>query len=442
MSTTPSASISPVSNALGAEKAFTFFSLPIGLAKTTFLRVVNSAFGALALAEDGTAHYWMRGCPAENFIEGGPVPAFIGMTIVDIAAGHDHFLALTIDGHLYAWGSNQYRQCSPEAIPRVETPFKIASKQIVACAAGGHSSLFIDSHGVVYTWGRATTSLTIPVDSPLAKEMENQKNVNSSSPGSQNKATVVSLVNDNVRPNTKITHRTLAVDVLSHGTEMSQQRTEKRFVSEPTSIWLPEDLTFIQASMSATMTILVARDGSVWAWGDANAICGKTADSFSTTPVRIPLPKGVRIVRALAGDVHALALDSTGKLWSWGARFVAGKLAAGADASCEPQILPFGLGDVVVDFGISLRESCALTSASEVWVWKNLETSRRSDLNLIRKPQNTPIGVSHGPSSCEILCLKGGPSTSTPYPNYRASQLLEETPEDFDYTGDEAGESD
>lgn len=411
--------------------------LPLGLSKVQLLRVVTSAFGAIAIAEDGSLHYWTRDSKLGCFSEGGPVPGFMGSVIVDIAAGHDHFLALTMDGFLYAWGANQYHQCSPEPVTRIHTPVKVSSKSITACAAGGHSSLCIDAHGVVFTWGRASTSLTVPITSPLIPdaykaEMEAQAKTASESANM-------------VRPSTLVTHRTIAVDALSHGGEMAQTRTDQRFVSELTSIWLPEDLSFTQASMSPTMTVLVARDGSVWAWGDANATCGSTVDSVSLTPVRVPFPKGTRIVRALAGDVHALALDSTGKLWSWGQRFIGGQLVKGA-TSAEPTPISFtgsktfdgSSEEVVVDFGISQDESVALTASSDVFCWKPLEKPEKIQ-NL--GTDNSAVGVSHG-TSCPVtyFVLGSGNKAAFGFGAQRASQIYSFDIEDGDEVADdEAG---
>ena len=420
--------------------------LPIGMSRTQLLRIATSAFGAIAIAEDGSLLYWTQDSKLKSYSEGGPVPGFMGSVIVDIAAGHDHFLALTVDGFLYAWGANQYHQCSPEPLSRIHTPVKVTSKQIIACAAGGHSSLCIDSNGVVYTWGRASTSLTVPIDSPLvqsASESSSAPGDSSSSSAASSDATSTTSPAPSVRPSTRITHRTIAVDLLSHGGEMSKTRTDPRFVSELTSIWLPEDLTFIQASMSPTMTVLVARDGSAWAWGDANAICGSSIDSISLTPVRIPFPKGTRIVRALAGDIHALALDSTGRLWTWGNRFVGGQLAKDASPNPEPTLVSLPDQSAIVDFGISQNESVIINAASQVFTWQPFEPVTK--VEPIRDSSNLAVGVSHGPScpvSYFVLGGSGAPNKAAFGYGQRASQIysLEDMDEPENYETEPADE--
>ena len=206
---------------------------------------------------------------------------------------------------------------------------------------------------------------------------------------------------------------------------------------------LPEQAQFIQASMSASATLLVARDGRVFAWGDANAICSATAEDFSATPVPILFPKGVRILRALAGDYHCLALDATGHLWTWGNRFIGGALnPAQANQSPEPRRITLGpRDDVVMDFGMSLELSAALTSATELWTWDQFSAPALAEPIA----GETAVGVSHGTSSSTLFALFGSsmsPSRSeslSDLPKSSASNLdYSNTDIDFDLTEDEA----
>lgn len=190
---------------------------------------------------------------------------------------------------------------------------------------------------------------------------------------------------------------------------MARNRADARFVSEMTSIWLPEDLSFVQASVSASMTVLVARDGSVWAWGDANAICGSTGDSVSLTPVCIPLPEGTCIVRALAGDIHALALDSAGRLWSWGNRFIGGRLIKDANPHPEPYVVTLPHQSPVIDFGIAQDQSIAVTDA-HIYKWTSF--SKPIHVESVGDGVTLAVGVGHGPSCSVSYIILGTASGS------------------------------
>jgi hypothetical protein len=388
--------------------------LPVGLTNTRFLRIACSMFGAIAVAEDGSLHYWTKDSDNNKFTEGGPVPSLAGSTIVDIAAGHDHYLVVTVDGDLFAWGSNQYNQCSRDPISRIQTPTKVTTKHVLACSAGAHSSLAIDGNGIVYTWGRAQTSVTIPAD-PFAEPHDHSGE----------------------RPRTAPSHQTIAVDALGHGSAQVSIRSNPLRVSEPTMICLPEPALMLQGSLSSTMCVLVSRDGSVFAWGDANATCGASAESFSSTPIKIPFPKDVRIVRALAGDYHALALDSEGKLWTWGARFAAGKLVPSASLTSDPHRLKELGSDAVIDFGISRTTSTALTSSGDVWTWGLF----KHPLKAVR-PHNieASVGVGHGTSS-DATYLVQNVTTSRHTDSIIdlqkiASQIYFDDPTDYDMESD------
>lgn len=365
--------------------------MPIGLCSTKFLRTVCSTFGAIAIAEDSSLYYWSRDSANEKYVEGGPVPSLAGKVIVDIAAGHDHYLALTIDGELFAWGANQFNQCTPGARSRVQTPTKVnfvPSRNILACAAGAHSSLAVDSEGMVWTWGKAQNSVTVPID-PFAPAR---------------------VVADNSRPRTAPTHHTIVVDSLAHGSTAVSARADPRRVAEPTSIVLPEEALMVQGSLSSTMGLLVARSGQVYAWGDANAMCATSPDAYAPTPVKVPFPEDIRIVRALAGDYHALALDATGTLWSWGHRFFGGKMAPNAPSSPLPQ--PVALGSVVIDFGITAAGAAALTANGDIFTWEAFSSPRKASVTDNNSLTHNVVGVSHGTSSSHAYFLLGNSNRS------------------------------
>jgi len=79
---------------------------------------------------------------------------------VALAAGKDHFLALTADGHVYAWGIGSsfqlgYKVRASLRSQRVRTqrPVRVAVRDIVHIAAGDYNSYAIDASGHVFAWG-------------------------------------------------------------------------------------------------------------------------------------------------------------------------------------------------------------------------------------------------------------------------------------------------
>ncbi len=81
----------------------------------------------------------------------------------------------------------------------------------------------------------------------------------------------------------------------------------------------------VQISASEDFTVALAADGTAWAWGanDAGQL-GDGTNNPSDVPVAVTMPPGVKFTDVAAGSGgccrgHVIALDSTGKLWGWGA---------------------------------------------------------------------------------------------------------------------------
>jgi alpha-tubulin suppressor-like RCC1 family protein len=136
--------------------------------------VVQIAAGAdhnLALTADGRVYSWGANQEGQlgngsSFPQTSTSPLAVsgsgliaGQTVIAIAAGTSHSLALTSDGKVYAWGSSRAGQLgtgssSPSFSPvAVNTSGVLAGKSVVAIAAGGSHSLAIDSNGFGYAWG-------------------------------------------------------------------------------------------------------------------------------------------------------------------------------------------------------------------------------------------------------------------------------------------------
>ncbi len=89
------------------------------------------------------------------------VSALYGKMVVAIAAGRDHSLALCSDGTVAAWGSNEYGQLGnattnrlvPLAVNTNAGVSALYGKTVVAVAAGWYHNLALCSDGTVVAWG-------------------------------------------------------------------------------------------------------------------------------------------------------------------------------------------------------------------------------------------------------------------------------------------------
>jgi hypothetical protein len=102
-----------------------------------------------------------------------------GKTIVAIACGFSYTMALDSTGAVHAWGSNSFGQLGNNTATDSSIPINVSSfgtlsgKTIVAIACGSNHTIALDSTGAVHTWGynnvgqlgnNTTTNSNIPIN--------------------------------------------------------------------------------------------------------------------------------------------------------------------------------------------------------------------------------------------------------------------------------------
>jgi alpha-tubulin suppressor-like RCC1 family protein len=293
--------------------------------------VAAGALHSLALARDGTV--WAWGGNTEGQLgsgagrRGSPVPVRVpGLAqVVGLATGSVHDLALRADGTVWTWGSNAADELgtgtactdtAQDACTRA-TPQRIgALPPIIAVAGGGIHSLALARDGTVWAWG-ANRSGQLGTETVCHHPMGG-------------------CASPLPRPVGGLPH----VRAIAGGGEFS---------------------------------LALASDGVVWAWGanEAGQLgrapattvgCGPDPCSIQPQPVR-GLPP---ITAIAAGDDHSLALDATGRVWTWGGN-AAGQLGCSTwAASSSPR--PLGLTGIVAVAG-GRRSSAAVDGRGTLWTW-------------------------------------------------------------------------
>ena len=242
------------------------------MAAKTITQISAGAGHSLALASDGTVYAWGQntyGQLGNNVTTNSSSPVAVqttgtpmaGKSIVNIAAGGYHSLALADDGTVYAWGYNPTGQLgngatvdsrTPVAVKATGTP--MAGKNIIKIAAGVHNSLALASDGTVYTWGRGEFG-----------QLGNGTTTDSNIP----------------------------VAVKTVGTPMASK-------------------TIIGISGGPAYMLAVDSNGKVYGWGrNANGQLGSLSHTDSSVPVASQIPAGKSIIQVSAGGwdgSHSLAL--------------------------------------------------------------------------------------------------------------------------------------
>jgi alpha-tubulin suppressor-like RCC1 family protein len=260
---------------------------------------------SLAVSTDGQVYAW----GSDNIGELGngtisfdpsPLPALVplppGVTVRTVSAGFEHALAVTTDGQVLGWGDNLAGELGTGSTSRDSTtPVQAQlppSTQVTTATAGLGDSLAVTSTGQVFGWG-------------------------SQSFGS-----------------------------LGNG------RTSG-FTALPVRTLLPGGTTVRSVFAGCSHTLAVTTSGSVLAWGnnsnDGELGIGNTRMQDSPFPVRVHMPKGLQATAVGGGCFHSLALTRQGLVLAWGSRTLLGD--GSSDGSALPVLVRLPVGSFAV--GIS-----------------------------------------------------------------------------------------
>ena len=260
--------------------------------------------------------------------------ALAGKTVVAIAAGGSHSLALCSDGTVAAWGWNYFGQIgdttttnrlAPVAV-NTATNSALYGKAVVAIAAGGNHSLALCSDGTVVAWGRnssgqlgddSTTQRSVPVavNTAPGSALRGKKVVAISAGGGHSLA----LCADG----------TVAAWGYNADGELGDNSNSDRHIPvavNTASASALQGQTVVAIAAGGQHSLALCSDGTVAVWGwNGWGQLGNNTVSWRLVPGAANTDSGVsaladRTVVAIgAGDSHNLALCSDGTVAAWGA---------------------------------------------------------------------------------------------------------------------------
>jgi alpha-tubulin suppressor-like RCC1 family protein len=172
-----------------------------------------------------------------------------------VTMGNQQGFGIKTDGTLWQWGWIIYDFTNYYAYCRFSTPVQVGVattwSKVASC---GSNILGMQTDGTIYGWGSGQPGLGINV---------NNSNGDTSTP------------------------------VL---------------ITSPATSW-------IDIACAADCGLAIANDGTLYSWGYAEAVRGKTGGTVPLTPVSTATSGWSKVA---AGTFHALGIKTTGTLWAWG----------------------------------------------------------------------------------------------------------------------------
>ena len=322
-------------------------SVPVRVSGLTgVLAVSGGEAHSLALKSDGTVWAWgdNSGGQLGDGLADGPYPdtsadtslpvQVIGpagtpylTSVVAIAAGYDHSLALKSDGTVWAWGDGSALGSGSMANSSVPVQVKDSTGastlgDVVAIAAGNLVSLALKRDGTVWAWGYngsgalgngswGDSSLSVQVKDPTGTSY----------------LTGVTAVAAGEGFSLALKRDGTAWAWGDNGAGQLGDGLPSGYGSGPLFNNLPvqvEGIIGLEAvAAGGQFSLALKNDGTVWAWGgNFDGVLGDGTTTSNSVPAQVNGPTGASFLSGAAavaaGDGASLALKSDGTLWAWG----------------------------------------------------------------------------------------------------------------------------
>ncbi len=284
------------------------------LTQTASTRIGAGLTYSVALRSDGTVWTWGAnihfelGDPALQSDQIRYTPGQVEDldSIIAVAAGVFHTLALRDNGTVRAWGYNGKGQLGNGGTADTGKPAQVSGlTDVVAVAAGASHSVALKSDGTVWTWGYNGSG---QLGTGLATGLDNYTTVPAQVPGLTNVTTIAAGE-----------YHTAAIE--SDGTLWTWGRNSNGELGDgtrtdrTTPVKVGSDFTDVAAGIYHTLAI--DTDGAVLEWGDSRyGTPGDETTTIHTTPQKLVGLNNIASVAA--GGLHSVAMHTSGIIWGWG----------------------------------------------------------------------------------------------------------------------------
>ncbi|ETR71995.1 MAG: hypothetical protein OMM_02059 [Candidatus Magnetoglobus multicellularis str. Araruama] len=294
--------------------------------------------------------------------------------IIAVAGGSQHSVALSGDGHVLAWGGNDYGQLGNGTGASSFVPVYVLNEDnlpfedVIAIASGTNHVLLVTENNELWAWGNN----------------ENGQLANSVALSYNRPIRVAGLPSSHriVQTAAGYAHSLVLLDngeIWAWGDNTFGQLGIGDSVSamNPTQV-VQEDGTpltnIVSIAAGAFHSLALSNDGTIWAFGsNQEGQGGNGGLSHISIPAKVQHPENgmplANIARIAAGTDHSLAIQNNGVVWAWGNN-KQGQLGDGTkDNHHLPQIIRGT--DLQLDQIISVDagKHHSVLHAGDIWAW-------------------------------------------------------------------------
>lgn len=347
--------------------------------------------------------------------------ALAGKTVISVASGRSHSLALCSDGTVVAWGGNTNGQLGDNSTTQQITPVAVTStgalagKTVVKVAAGGSHSLALCSDGTLVAWGFNSTgqlgdSSTTMRDTPVAVR----------STGALAGKTVISVAAGISHSLALCSDGTLvAWGWNGYGQLGDNSTTQQNSPVAVTGNGALSGKSVISIAAGEGHSLAICSDGTLVAWGrNSNGQLGDNSTTQRNTPVAVTASgalAGKTIVKAAAGGYHNLALCSDGTLVAWGSNGY-GQLGDDSTTHRNTPLVITGNGALseksVVSITAGEHHSFAICSDGSLVGWGRNDRAQLGDNSRTQRNSPIAVGASGALADKTVAYVAGGSNHS------------------------------
>ena len=268
-----------------------------------------------AITKDGSLYMWGSndyGQLGDGTTTDRYTPVKIMDNVASVSLGGSHSAAVTKDGSLYMWGSNFRGQLGDSTTTNRYTPVKIMDN-VVSVSLGSCHSAAITKDGDLYMWGsdvygQLGDGMYDSKSAPRSVPIKIMKNVKLIGLGGYHSAAITNdgnLYTWGYNKYGQLGDGTTKGDgSMNFYGESIQKRMPQRVASNVQSVKLGFDYTTV-----------ISKDGGLYTWGYNNyGQLGNGTTTNSSNPIKIMND----VVSCAGNDCHTIVLKKDGTVYTWG----------------------------------------------------------------------------------------------------------------------------